>query len=347
MGDNLLAGDDKDKSSDRNSTPPYHNFSESQLALARSRTYRVLGRLALEGLTSDLLSIVEAIPELNKVLPEPFDADQAAADHHQLFRFNVFPYEGIFLDPSGLLGGPIAEGVLADYRLASFGEDLSSDAADHLGQELNFLGLLTDLEALAIKQGLPDDTQRFRERQRDFLDRHLLCWLLPLVTAVKQQGHAFYSNFLQLILDLIQTHRSDLAPEPTGGCSWPEPPALLTKENTSLKDIADYLLAPVYSGIYLSRDDIGRLANRRELPRGFGSRQQLLLNLWRSAVTYEQFKTILGDLQLLVDEWLVVYDQMGTESVLRPFVLSWRNRAEDTRGLFAEMTAQVTPYVEG
>lgn len=344
MGDSWLPREDEDRLTDNQSLRHDQNFSKPQLALARSRSYRVLGRLALEGLTPDLLSIVATIPQLNGVLPVILDADQAAADHYHLFRFNVFPHESIFVDPSGLLGGVIAEEVLADYHMAGFGEELSSDAADHLGQELNFLGMLTDLEASAEQLGSPERIQYMRNLQRDFLDRHLLVWLPPLVGAVEQQGQAFYTAFLQLILDLIQTHRSDLAPSPSVGRPLPEPPALLTQEDTGLKHIAAYLLTPAYSGIYLSRGDIGRLANRQELPRGFGSRQQLLLNLWRSAITYSQFEVVLGDLRLLIDNWLEKYDQMATEPILRPFVVNWRDRTGNTRKLLAEMTVQATLY---
>ena len=110
------------------------SLTPSQLALARSRTYDLLGRLALGGLTAEQLPYVEAIPELAATLPARFEADEAAADHQQIFGFNVYPHESIFLDPTGLLGGPVAETVLLDYRQAGFPEQIDSDMADHLGQ---------------------------------------------------------------------------------------------------------------------------------------------------------------------------------------------------------------------
>jgi TorA maturation chaperone TorD len=320
---------------------PQSSLSPFQLALARGRTYDLLGRLALDGLTAEQLPYVEAIPELAATLPARFEADEAAADHQQLFGFNVYPHESIFLDPAGLLGGPVAETVLFDRRQAGFAKKIDSDMVDHLGQELRYLAVLCDLEANARDNNLNDVTQRMSDLQQEFLDRHLLRWLPALLLSIEKQELAFYTALIQLVLDVSLAHRTELPSGPAAAFVLPDPPELLTQKGTGLKEIAAYLLAPPYSGIYLSRDDIGRLAREQELPRGFGNRQQMLLNMWQSAATYDGLEANLGTLQTFVSSWFDAYSHMAENAHLQPFVVPWKTRAAGTISLLAEMRANL------
>ena len=317
----------------------------SQLALARSRAYALFAGLYLEGLTDETLAYVEAIPELVGAMPGPFDADGAAADHQQLFGFDIFPYQCIFLDPSGLLGGDVAEEVLGSYKEAGFsvqGRDgLAGENADHIGQELRFLAFLCGEEAEAWESGLPPMARRTAALQREFLDRHLLRWLPPLVVAIRQQENPFYTILAQLTLELAADHRAGLEPSPAAGFQLPEPPKLLEDEQTGLKEIVTYLLTPVYSGIYLGRDDIGRLARQRALPRGFGGRQQMLLNLLRSAANYDGVDTVLDALQEVIAGWATAYGEMAAEPALKSSAKLWRSRANETAGMLEKMSRRL------
>lgn len=315
-------------------TPP---LSASQTALARSRTYTLFGRLYLEGLTSGLMTYVQAIPKLVETLPEFFDADEAAADHQHLFGFNVFPYQSIFLDPSGLLGGDIPEGVLLCYQEAGFDVQTGSESADHIGHELHLLAFLSGQEAKTRQDGRSEILQRTIELQHDFLDRHLLPWLPALVQALSRQKHPFYSALAGLTLDLVAEHRASRKLSPAVDFQLARPPKLLEDEKTGLKEIVGYLLRPVYSGIYLSRDDIGRLARQRSLPRGFGDRQQMFLNLLRSAANYGGLAAILEQLQSLAESWAETYAEMAFDPALAPFASQWHSRAAGTTNILDEM----------
>lgn len=324
-------------------TPSSH-LSPYQIARARSRTYDLLGRLSLTGLTAEELPYVAEISELAATLSDHFEADEAAADHQQLFGFNVFPHESIFLDPSGLLGGPIADAILLGRQRAGFVRQIDSDMVDHLGQELKYLALLSDHEARARQDGSNDIVRRMAGLQREFLDQHLLRWLPALLVAIEKQGQRFYNALIHLVFDLSLAHRADLSSTPAPEFVLPDPPALLTQKGTGLKEIAAYLLAPPYSGIYLSRDDIGRLARRQELPRGFGNRQQMLLNLWRSAAMYDGLETSIEALQDFVSSWFDTYDQLRSDPQLRPFVTAWRSRTAATISLLTEMHANIREF---
>lgn len=316
---------------------PRHPLSASIRAIAQSRAYTLFGRLYLVGLTGETLPQVQAIPELVESLPESFDADEAAADHQHLFGFNLFPYQSIFLDPSGLLGGDIAEGALKCYQEAGFDVQASSESADHIGHELHFLAYLSGQEAKARQDGRSESLRRMIGLQRDFLDGQLLPWLPPFVQALGRQDHPFYMGLADLTLNLVVEHRARLKPGPAADFQLASPPGLLDDEKTGLKEIVNYLLRTVYSGIYLSRDDIGRLARGQSLPRGFGDRQQMSLNLLRSAANYGGLSAILGELQELAQSWSTTYAEMALEPSLSPFASQWQSRASRTADFLDEM----------
>jgi len=319
-------------------TPP---LSQSQMALARSRSYALFGRLFLSGLMPDELPYVRAIPELAGTLPETVNEDEAAADYQHLFGFNVFPHESIFLDPAGLLGGPVSESVLQSYTRAGYNAGMSSDNADHIGHELNCLAFLCGAEAGAWEDDRPDVARRMVVLQGEFLDQHLLDWLPALVLAIGQQKLPFYSALAALVLDLATSHRADPDQGPADDIILPEPPDPLADEQAGLRDIVAYLLTPAYSGIYLARDDIGRLARQQTLPRGFGGRRLMLQNLLRSAANYDTLELLLQDLSELIKGWETAYGDMATDPVLKPFVGAWRTRASGTLTMLGAMRTRL------
>jgi TorA maturation chaperone TorD len=318
---------------------PASPLSASQMALARSRLYSLLGRIHLKGVEEEDLDRVHAIPDLATVIPDPFQPDEAAADHQHLFGFNVFPFESIFLDVSGLLGGDVTDGVVASYQAAGFGGWETSEGADHIGHELSFVGSLCGAEHDAWEDGLPAVARRMAGLQAEFLDRHLLRWLPPLALAIRAHDHPFYTAMVDLTLELATDHWGGAAGNSKVIFELPALPDLLEDEKTGLKEIAAYLLVPAYSGLYLSRDHIGRLARRHRLPRGFGGRQNMLLNLLRSAASYEGTGAILAALQVLADGWAGKYEEM-------PAGKPWGKRARRTAELLAEMIARAAGLAE-
>jgi len=313
---------------------------------ARHHSYHLLSRLYLNGLGPDQLALVQAVPELADHLPDPFDLDEMAAAHYQLFGFNVFPFESIFLDDSGLSGGPITGEVARVYQGIRFVDD--SDSPDHIGQEMACLAYLCRLE-LAAWQNDSSDVNGVRRRQIEFLQAHLLRWLPPLVLAVIQQDDSFFTAVARISLALAADHYRDLASESDPHLKqWtlPTPPPLLKQDKTGIKEVAAYLTTPATSGIYLGRDDVGRLARRLDLPRGFGDRQQLLTNLMHTAVQYDHFPDLLLAVKDIVAEWQAGYQRQSDQMPqLSPFLSPWRQRANQTGQLIDQMLLQLEENV--
>jgi TorA maturation chaperone TorD len=315
-------------------------LDEMEMTRVRSRTYALLRRLFLQGLTEEVFPYVQAIPELTSAIPEPIDVDEAAADHQQLFGFNVFPYQSIFLDPAGLLGGDETERVIRFYRETGFPTGTAGESADHIGHELGLLAFLSGAEADAWEDGLPTVAHRMSALQIDCLGQHLLRWLAPLALAIRQQGQLFYAALVELTIATVAAHWAGIGQEVDAEFALPAGPDLLEDERTGLREIAAFMLAPAYSGIYLSRDDIGRLAQKQKLPRGFGRRQDMLLNVMRSAVNYEALEALLASLQVLASESAAAYREMAARPQPLPYAAQWASHATGTAKLLAEIAAR-------
>jgi TorA maturation chaperone TorD len=296
-----------------------------QTAQARSHTYTLFGRLFLEGLTEPLLPYAQAVAELAPLIPGPFSPNEAAATHHHLFAFNLFPYETIFLDSSGLLGGERSQAVANRYSQVGFIPGPSAPAPDHLGHQLLCLAYLLSAEASTNR---PAEAHQWQKQQHDFLSNHLLRWLIPCTIALQQLGQPFYATLAQLTLALTADHYATLSTpfilHPSSFILPGEPPSL-DDPQTRLRPIIHYLLTPCQSGLYLTRHDIEKVAQQLQLPRGFGRREEMLRNLWEAAVQYDQLPALLDALQNCLHQWQTAY-QILDEPTLAPFLHPWQTR---------------------
>jgi hypothetical protein len=173
-----------------------------------------------------------------------------------------------------------------------------------------------------------------RSWQRRFLDGHLLRWLPAVAQAIRQQEQPFYVVLADLTLELALDHRADLGEDMLADLprfELPATPMPLDQDTTGLKEIASFLLTPPYSGLYLGRDDIGRLGAQERLPRGFGERLNMLTNLLRSAAEYDSLPALLAQLQDLTGQWEAAY--AGLPSSMAAIATVWLERIAATRHL--------------
>jgi putative dimethyl sulfoxide reductase chaperone len=325
-------------------------LSAQETAQARSRIYTLCSRLFLHGPTPALEQAVMAVPELAAAYTPTVDPDQAAAGHQALFGFEIFPYQSIFLDPSGLLGGDESVRVQRSYTQCGFAPATSAESPDHIGHELACMAHLCTAESEALADERAAVVQQVRQLQLDLLQNHLLQWLPPLVLAIQRQQQPFYRALADLTLALVDHHLTEVqdghlsvvATRDTAehaATALPQAdPTWLEEHNTSLQDIAAWLLRPVYSGLFLSREDLGRLARRHQLPRGFGDRALLLVNLLRAAIKYQCLDPLLTDLHDLVTAEAVSYQRLATQlesSAL--WLASWHERTTATASLILQM----------
>lgn len=302
------------------------------LVQARSDAYHVLGTALLDGLTPQTLDLLGEVSALGDLTAQPPSAEVLSAEHYRVFGLNVYPYAGVFLSVEGLMGGIQADAA-ADFY-AQIGFQPSGDA-DHIGAQLGALAWLAGAEADALADGQMGQVARVRGLRRRFLDERVLTWLPALAKAVESQGAPLYTAVAHLALELAVDDRAALGDdlmavgEPFG---LPPAPDLLADPKTSLRDIAVFLTTSAHAGVYLSRDDITRLALRHRVPTGFTDRTTLLHNVLRSAVDYGVFAALVEDLRETAAGWTAYFGVFDL-----PSCAVWGAAAART----AEMLAQV------
>lgn len=314
----------------------------SQRVLARVYGYELLGGLFLEGVTERWLPFLQQLPALAPFLPIPFLADQAAVDHQTLFGFEIFPYESLFLQPDGLLGGEIAGELHRLY--GSISDEFWQGEADHLGNELIYLAILCRHENQARRTEQPHLVHLFRHHQLSFLQQHLLQWLPAVAAAIHQIALPLYRQLINLVIELVGDHLADLQnsqlPLATNPSSVlpPQPPPLLPTQ-TSLKQIANYLCQPSYSGFFLSKTEIARLAQHHSFPQSLSSRVDMFADLLLSAGQYGQMPALFQSIQRVIHNWQTFFTHwQHTYPWSAIYLQIWQNRLSQTNQLLDQLT---------
>lgn len=315
-------------------------MSALESALARSRLYTLFAHLYRAGLTPDLLPLLAQLPGLAEHLPHPFHADEAAAEHYQIFGRAIPPHQSLFLDPSGLLGGAMAESVESSYRQLGFAPARGATGPDEISEELALLAFLAAAEADAWADGLKQEAERVHTLQQGFLVDHLLRWIFPFALAVQQENSSFFGALAELTVELTveQSRSLDFSGHRQPDFALPRPPEILQNQSSGLREIADYLTCPPLSGVYLSQESIRRVARSLGLPAGFGSRAERLEGLLRSAAQYEQMGQLSEALHALWDGWHADYDGAIENSPhLRAFIHPWQAQTGPARQLLVAL----------
>lgn len=270
------------------------------VAEARSRGYHLLARLLAHGPTPDLRAEAARVPALGSALPTEADPDAVAADHHALFGFDILPFEGVFRDPEGLLGGPATSAVAAAYAAAGWAPPDGGEGPDHAAVELAFLAWLAGREADALRARDGAGRARLALQRERFAEEHALRWLPALAAALEAAAAggatgagtaaaAFHAAVLGLAVAMTADaagsgkagQGGDDAPARAAGQAPDDPAAsdadeLLADPLTDLREIARFLTSPARAGAYLGRGAVMRAAGAADVPHGFGDRRTML-----------------------------------------------------------------------
>ena len=282
------------------------SLDDSQIAIARSRLYRLLAELFLHGLRPDLIGhvqalspFVDALDAMGCLLEDPAHLDELAAAHERLFGFNVFPMQGVFLGSKARTGGEETRRILAFYQKISFPTASNAEGPDHIGALLHCLAFLSRAEAEADD---PQYIELIKKLTTELFDQHLLRWLPSLTVAMRRLADPFHAALINTTFELAMTHREALETPAATTFELPAPTLDLDHPRTSLSDLAAFWLTPSSCGIFVSREDIRRLSRSGDLPAGFGPRQTMMHNLLHSAADYDGVDGIARGLEALFDE---------------------------------------------
>ncbi len=282
-------------------------LSREQLLHAHRLAYTFLSDILDDGPSANNLAHARASDSLAAAIDgtaaghhEQSLLETLQADHHHVFGYCVVPYEGVYLRASMTIGH--SPELVHLYTAAGF--DPGIHEPEHLA---------TCLRALA-HLSIPSVGQQTLQLQ--LIDR-LLLWVPMWRHAVLRVQRPFATALATLITELLHLHRESLStlpdttPKPLAGA----PTLDLDNPATGIGDIADFLLTPLATGVFLSRHDLTGLARRLQLPCGFGGRAVLLRNLLRSAARFGRLTQVLDDLTHL---WTHARDQVAVNSPWHP-----------------------------
>jgi TorA maturation chaperone TorD len=314
------------------------------MSIQTPELYRHLGRFWLEEVRAEDLAAIAAEPALAVTLTTTDLAalTDLAVEYQHLFGFNLPPYESIFIDPSAMLMAPATAQVQSLYDRAGWTppSELRIGAPDHLGAEL-----------LALAAWLADGQT---ESARILLTRCLALWAPVFVLALRRlDPHPFYAVLGELTLDHLLAALPadplppgidplpDLPPPPAyRDRGMPAPPPQVEDVSIGLSDIIDQLLTPRRAGLFLTRDDIGRISRALDLPPIMSERRRMLDTLFRQAGQYELAPDLLKRLAEVFTAAGVTYQTWaGQYPAWDPYARAWQQRLAASQTLLAELAA--------
>lgn len=187
--------------------------------------------------------------------PEPH-----AASYTELFVLQLFPYASVYLGGEGMLGGEARDRIAGAWRAVGA---VPPTEPDHLAVLLG-----AHARAIELEHG-ERDAARHEARHRlraTLLWEHLLSWVGPYLAKLDEIGTPPYAGWGGLLRRALMAEAQQMGPPETLPLALRAAPV---QEADGKDDLLGHLLAPVRSGIVLTRYDLARCA--RDL--GLGLRQ--------------------------------------------------------------------------
>jgi TorA maturation chaperone TorD len=245
-------------------------------------------------------------------LPRP----PTAAEHTELFDFQLYPYASVHLGEGGMLGGDARDRVAGFLRVL---EVTPPPEPDHLVVLLHAYADLTDLAA----SGAP----RADHARCVLLHEHLGPWVGRFLARVIELGAGPLRDWARLTIAVLKAELEQHGPPPELPAALRDAPTLPEPEEATAAEWTEGLLAPVRSGLVLARADLSRAARELELGARIGERAYTL-----RAMLDQDARAVLG---WLADEAYRQAEDLAPVAATGGQVVAdwWRGRLEGTAGL--------------
>jgi TorA maturation chaperone TorD len=176
----------------------------------------------------------------------------SATEYSDLFLFQLYPYASVYLGAEGMLGGEAGDRVAGFWR--AIGQTVPNEH-DHVATLLGLYARLGDLEALEAVGG--ERRAALGRARAALLFEQLLCWLPAYLEKAIEIGPPPYAKWGRLLRSALLEEAASLeAPEllPLHLREAPGPP----EGSDEPAELLAALLAPVRSGMILTRSDLQR-----------------------------------------------------------------------------------------
>lgn len=249
-------------------------------------------------------------------------------EYSDLFVVQLYPYASVYLSPDGQVGGPVQEHIAGFWRVLR--QPLPRDP-DHIVTLFSTYSELSERSRSATPDFLQELAQQMRHA---FLWEHIISWLLPYATRVRELGSPTYRGWATLVLDALEAEAAQVGPPSDLPLHLRSAPPLDPAAEPS--GLADALFAPVRSGFVLARADLSRCARDLEIKMRVAERRYTL-------------RTLLAQDTARVAGWLSVESERQAElmrsshAVFEKITEWWAERAMTT----ARVLAMVSTHARG
>jgi len=283
--------------------------------------FRLLARLFLLELDETTRAELEHDARFAQALP--CDLTDARIEFTRLLTLSVYPYTSVFLDSPPTLNSESSAQVERFYESVGFApaSDWVYGAPDALGVELACAASL-------LERGLDAS---------DFLCNFLLPWAPVCCLAIERNAHLdFYRTLARVTCDALVR-----AAERINGGHWAKLRySEVEPEEWDLNEVIDFLLAPARCGVFISKQELQRIAAAVQIPLSFGERGLMLMSLLRGGGLNDQLGAVLEGLEHLLSEWVEKYEWwMRAYPHSSALWQAWFDRTTATQRKLVEMSS--------
>ena len=169
----------------------------------RGLLYALYSRVFMQEADTKLLETIEQ-EDIKEFFPNMFEWDayqelskedlieqHLNVDFTEISLLNLIPYESFYMREDGMIESGGDNPVIQFYD--EFNYIVEKDKArivspDHIGAELEFMYMLCDAQAKALKNSDAVAAKEFEEIQKSFLKNHLLQWAPLYLVNVKNEA---------------------------------------------------------------------------------------------------------------------------------------------------------------
>jgi len=196
-------------------------------------------------------------------LAETFGLPQVRAhEHTDVFGLQLYPYASVYVGAEGMLGGEARDRAAGFWRALRL---VPPAEPDHLATLLSLYASLIEADRTRADLWAP--------ARKALLWEHLLSWLPPYLDKVAGAGAPVYERWASLLSAAVADEATELGPQDR------LPLHLRAAPDEVDEDLVAWVLAPVRSGIVLTRSDLGRAAGTLDLGARAGERRFVLRSL--------------------------------------------------------------------
>lgn len=251
----------------------------------------------------------------------------SAAEHADLFLFQLYPYASVYLGAEGMLGGEARDRIAGFFRALGL---TPPDPADDLPVLLSFHAALAEREDGAAG---PEEGAKAARARRAFFHEHLASWLFPYLDKLADVAPPFYRRWGELLGEALTEELLRLGPPERLPLHLALAPSAADPRAEGAAAFLASLLSPVRSGVLLVRDDLRRAARELDLGSRAGERRFAL-----EALLSQDGPAVLAWLGREAEGWARRHAVRA--GMLGATARFWAERAESMARLCAALAAE-------